>query len=61
MVLTKQLDEAEIREVAVEAGADPRTVKRVIRDQPCQRLAAERITRALRKLGWLVDKREAQR
>lgn len=60
MLLVRQLDEADIRKVAVEAEADPRTVKRVIRDQPCQRLTAERITRALRKLGLLVDK-EARR
>jgi DNA-binding LacI/PurR family transcriptional regulator len=55
MLLLRQLDEAEIRRIAVEADADPRTVKRVIRDQPVQRMTADRITRALRKLGLVVE------
>lgn len=45
------LREAEVRRVSVEAGADPRTVRRVLRGEGTQSMAADRVRTALRRMG----------
>lgn len=46
------LTQPELRRVAVDAGCDPRTVIRYLRDQPMTSTASERIARALAGCGY---------
>ncbi len=45
------------REVAVAASVDPRTVRRVMAGEPVRIMARERVERALRKLGIVLEAR----
>jgi len=45
------LREADIRKVSVEASADPRTVRRVLRGDGTQSMASDRVRTALRRMG----------
>lgn len=53
----KQLGAHAVREVAVEAGVDPRTVKRFIETgaEGMNSTTASRVTRALVKLGHMTE------
>lgn len=52
-------DYATLRRLAVEASADPRTVRRRLRGQPVRGLAAERIDLVLARYGLHPDQRRA--
>jgi hypothetical protein len=45
------LREADIRKVSVEASADPRTVRRVLRGDGTQSMACDRVRAVLRRMG----------
>lgn len=54
------LSHARIRELAVEAECDPRTVARVLLGETCKSLRAQRACeRVLRKAGLLPEKNDA--
>lgn len=44
-----RLDSAQLREIAVEADADPRSVRRVVAGMPVKGMSGQRIKRALQK------------
>lgn len=48
-----EMPEAQVRRVAVESDADPRTVRRVLRGEATRGMAAERIRTVLRRMGLL--------
>lgn len=48
-----EMPEAQVRRVAVEADADPRTVRRVLRGESTRGMAAERVRMVLRRMGML--------
>ena len=58
---TDQLGEADIRKIAVEASADPRTVRRVLKGESTRSMAAGRVRTVLRRLGLLDVKKGAGR
>jgi hypothetical protein len=49
------LSPAEVRRVAAHAGVDPRTVDRYFSDDPMTSTTLDRIERALREVGGLVE------
>lgn len=49
---TKQFTTAEVRDIAVRADADPRTVWRVIRGQPVKGMPERRIRAVLQQCRW---------
>lgn len=51
----KQLSAHEIREVAVRAQVDPRTVKKFILGEEIRPMARERITDAMEALGYVEE------
>lgn len=50
--MTTQVEGAELRAIAVQAEAHPRTVARRIKGEPVRGLSAQRIDRALEGMGW---------
>lgn len=50
------LSESEVRRIAVEASADPRTVRRVLNGQATRGMASQRIAAVLRRMGLLAEK-----
>lgn len=52
--MTKTLDEATCRALAVEASCDPRTIGKVLRGQPVRGLAGHRARAALEAAGFTV-------
>jgi hypothetical protein len=46
------IPESEARRVAVEAGSDERTVKKILTGKPVRPLTATRIISALKRLGY---------
>jgi len=59
--LTKPLNAREIRQIAVEADADPRTVVKVIEGQGTGSSAAERIERVLRRRGLVEQQQQGRK
>ena len=59
MSCSLRLNAHQVREVAVRGKCDPRTVKRYLEGKPVCSLSEERVTYALRLLGYL-DKVEAK-
>jgi len=49
----KDLDESTIRELAVKAGVDPRTIEKAARGEPVRGMAGHRARAALREAGIL--------
>lgn len=45
------LPEAQVRRIAVEASADPRTVRRVLRGEGTDSMACDRVRLVLKRLG----------
>lgn len=45
------LTEAQVRKVAVEASADPRTVRRVLRGDATRSMACDRVRVVLQRMG----------
>lgn len=57
LLLIRQLNAREIRQIAVDADADPRTVKKVIEGRSSGTSAAERVEKALRRRGLVVERK----
>jgi hypothetical protein len=49
------LSASEVRKIAVEASADPRTVHRVLSGQATKGMASQRIAAVLRRMGLLAE------
>jgi hypothetical protein len=49
--IPSRLPESKLREVAVAASADPRTIRKVLRGEPTRLLVRERILAAIEALG----------
>jgi hypothetical protein len=49
------LSESEVRKIAVEASADPRTVRRVLNGQATKGMASQRIAAVLRRMALLAE------
>ena len=55
---TPRVEEITVREIAVEAGADPRSVRKVLRGEDVRGVAGVRIRRALEKRHVRIDPRQ---
>jgi DNA-binding LacI/PurR family transcriptional regulator len=53
-------DSSELRELAVHAGVDPRTVAKALRGEPVRGMAYRRAAAALRQAGYDVPEQPTQ-
>jgi hypothetical protein len=52
--MQRRIDKATLRELAVKASADPRSIQKALRGQPVRGLAGHRVLAALKAAGICV-------